>query len=510
LSERLLLGIDLGTSSSKGVLCGPGGDVVATAERPHEVSMPHPGWVEHDAEEIWWKDFTAICSELLEGAEGHVAAVCVSGIGPCFLAAGEEGRPLRPGILYGVDTRAATEVEELSERYGNEKIVERCGNPLTSQSVGPKIAWVRRNEPGVWENIRYFFMAHTFVAYRLTGEYVLDHPAAGMCEPLYDHKERRWIEEWAEEVAPGLKMPDLRWPAEVAGAITQEAAEATGLPAGIPVATGTVDAWSEAASIGVREPGDLMVMYGTTALTMEIVSDPLPSSNLWSTAGPLAGTDVLAGGMATSGALTDWVKKMTEDRSFADLTEEASGVPAGSEGLLVLPYFAGERNPISDPSARGVICGLTLRHTRGHLYRAVLEATAFGIRHLLEAVREAGGEAKRLVAVGGGTKGGLWTQIVSDVIDERQELPEQTMGAAYGDALLAGIGGSVVDPETDWSLMAETVEPNPDNREVYDELYALYKDLYQATRETVHALAAVQRKGSDHLADVSRDSDAGA
>jgi len=439
-----------------------------------------------------------------------VAAVCVSGIGPCFLAAGEEGRPLRPGILYGVDTRAATEVEELSERYGNDKIVERCGNPLTSQSVGPKIAWVRRNEPGVWENIRYFFMAHTFVAYRLTGEYVLDHPAAGMCEPLYDHKERRWIEEWAEEVAPGLKMPDLRWPAEVAGAITQEAAEATGLPAGIPVATGTVDAWSEAASIGVREPGDLMVMYGTTALTMEIVSDPLPSSNLWSTAGPLAGTDVLAGGMATSGALTDWVKKMTEDRSFADLTEEASGVPAGSEGLLVLPYFAGERNPISDPSARGVICGLTLRHTRGHLYRAVLEATAFGIRHLLEAVREAGGEAKRLVAVGGGTKGGLWTQIVSDVIDERQELPEQTMGAAYGDALLAGIGGSVVDPETDWSLMAETVEPNPDNREVYDELYALYKDLYQATRETVHALAAVQRKGSDHLADVSRDSDAGA
>jgi xylulokinase len=510
LSERLLLGIDLGTSSSKGVLCGPGGDVVATAERPHEVSMPHPGWVEHDAEEIWWKDFTAICSELLEGAEGHVAAVCVSGIGPCFLAAGEEGRPLRPGILYGVDTRAATEVEELSERYGNDKIVERCGNPLTSQSVGPKIAWVRRNEPGVWENIRYFFMAHTFVAYRLTGEYVLDHPAAGMCEPLYDHKERRWIEEWAEEVAPGLKMPDLRWPAEVAGAITQEAAEATGLPAGIPVATGTVDAWSEAASIGVREPGDLMVMYGTTALTMEIVSDPLPSSNLWSTAGPLAGTDVLAGGMATSGALTDWVKKMTEDRSFADLTEEASGVPAGSEGLLVLPYFAGERNPISDPSARGVICGLTLRHTRGHLYRAVLEATAFGIRHLLEAVREAGGEAKRLVAVGGGTKGGLWTQIVSDVIDERQELPEQTMGAAYGDALLAGIGGSVVDPETDWSLMAETIEPNPDNREVYDELYALYKDLYQATRETVHALAAVQRKGSDHLADVSRDSDAGA
>src|SRR5829696_2385938 len=150
MSEGLLLGIDLGTSSSKGVLCRPGGEVVATAERPHEVSMPHPGWVEH---------------------------------------------------------RAAEEVEELTGRYGNEEIVERCGNPLTSQSVGPKIAWVRRNEPEVWENTAHFFMSHTFVVYRLTGAYVLDHPAAGMCEPLYDHRERRWIGDWAEEVAPGLKMP---------------------------------------------------------------------------------------------------------------------------------------------------------------------------------------------------------------------------------------------------------------------------------------------------------------
>ncbi|MGH3148004.1 MAG: FGGY-family carbohydrate kinase [Rubrobacter sp.] len=407
MSEKLLMGIDIGTSSSKGVLCSPDGEVVAMVERPHEVSMPRPGWVEHDAEEIWGKDFAAVCSELLEGAEESVDALCVSGIGPCFLAAGEGGRPLRPAILYGVDTRAAREVEELTERYGDEKIVERCGNPLTSQSVGPKILWLRHEEPEVWDETRYLFMAHTFIAYRLTGEYVLDHPAAGMCEPLYDHERRRWIEEWADEVAPDLELPDLRWPAETAGVITEEAAEATGLPAGIPVATGTVDAWSEAASIGVREPGDLFVMYGTTALTMEIVSDPLPSSNLWSTAGPLVGTNVLAGGMATSGALTEWVRKISEERSFAELTEEASRVEAGSEGLVVLPYFAGERNPISDPNARGVICGLTLRHTRGHLYRAMLEATAFGIKHLLEAVRETGGEAKRLVAVGGGTRGGL-------------------------------------------------------------------------------------------------------
>jgi xylulokinase len=245
----------------------------------------------------------------------------------------------------------------------------------------------------------------------------------------------------------------------------------------------------------VREPGDLMVMYGTTALTMEIVGEPLPSPDLWSTAGPLAGTDVLAGGMATSGALTEWVKKLSDGQSFAELTEEASRVPPGSEGLLVLPYFAGERNPISDPNARGVICGLTLRHSRGHIYRAMLEATAFGIRHLLESVHEAGGEARRLVAVGGGTKGGLWPQIVSDVIDEPQELPEQTIGAAYGNALLAGMGSGVLQPDTNWTSIAETVGPNPKNREIYDELYILYKDLYPATRDTVHALAALQRQG---------------
>jgi xylulokinase len=490
---ELLLGIDLGTSSSKGVLCRPDGEVVAVAERPHEMSMPHPGWAEHDAEGVWWKDFTEICAELLEWADGPVAAVCVSGIGPCFLAAGEGGRPLRPAILYGVDTRASKEVEELTQEYGNGKIIELCGNPLTSQSVGPKIAWLRRNEPEVWEETRYFFMAHTFVAYRLTGEYVLDHPAASMCEPLYNPERHRWIEDWAEEVAPGLMMPELRWPAEAAGVVTREAAEKTGLPAGIPVGVGTVDAWSEAVSIGVRNPGDLMLMYGSTMVTFEVLEEARPSPNLWSAAGPFAGTNALVGGMSTSGTLTSWVKDLSGDTSFEELTEEAAGVSAGSDGLVVLPYFAGERTPISDPSARGVICGLTLSHTRGHLYRAMLEATAFGVKHLFEAIREAGGQATRLVAVGGGTKGGLWTQVISDVLDERQELPEQTIGACYGDALLAGIAGGVVDPDTDWSSIAETVEPDPANREVYDELYAVYKDLYPATRPMAHALADLQK-----------------
>ena len=494
--SELLLGVDLGTSGTSGVLARPDGEVLATAEKDHEVSMPKPGWVEHDAEEDWWGGFVAVCSELLESAgdDDSVAAVCVSGIAPTLLPAGEDGRPLRPAILYGVDTRASKEVEELTEKYGNGKVIEVCGNPLTAQSVGPKIAWLARNEPEVWEETRYFLMSNTFVVHRLTGAYVLDHPSASMCEPLYNVEEHDWIKDWAEEVAPGLELPELLWPSDVAGEITEEAAEATGLPAGIPVAVGTVDAFAEAISVGVRNPGDLMLMYGTTMTTLEITEEVLPAPNMFSTAGPFKGTDVLVGAMSTSGALTEWVKGLTGDASFEELTEEAREVAPGSDGLVVLPYFAGERTPISDPDARGVICGLTLSHGRGHLYRAMLEATAFGARHLLEALRESGGKAERFVAVGGGTKGGLWTQIVSDAIGISQELPEQTIGAAYGDALLAGIACGLVETGTDWSTISEIVEPDPENREVYDELYEVYKDLYPATRPMSHVLADMQAR----------------
>jgi xylulokinase len=495
--SELLLGVDIGTSGTSGVIARPDGEVVATAEKDHAVRLPRPGWVEHDAEEDWWDGFVAVCSELLDQADGKVAALSISGIGPCLLAAGGDGRPLRPGILYGVDTRATKEVEELTDRYGNEEIMEVGGNPLTAQSVGPKILWLRRNEPEVWQETRYLLMAHTFIVHRLTGEYVLDHPSASMCDPIYDVGKYQWVESWAEDVAPGLELPALRWPSEVAGVVTKEAAEKTGLPAGILVTTGTTDAFSEAVSVGVREPGDLMLMYGTTMATLEISEKALVTRSLWSTAGLFEETYALFAAMSTSGALTDWVRQICGGKSFEELTEKARKVASGSEGLLVLPYFAGERTPVSDPKARGVICGLTLSHGQGHLYRAMLEATAFGVRHLFEAMGEAGGRKKRLVAVGGGTKGGLWTQIVSNTIGEPQELPEQNIGASYGDALLAGIAADLVETDADWSRIVETVEPDPSQQEVYDELYTIYRDLYPATRDQAHTLTDIQTRQSE-------------
>jgi xylulokinase len=356
---------------------------------------------------------------------------------------------------------------------------------------------LQRNEPEVWERTERFFMASSFIAHRLTGEYVLDHHSASQCDPLYNIHENRWIEDWASEIAPDLPLPRLLWPAEIAGEITQEAAEETGLPVGTPVASGTIDAWSEGVSVGVQAPGDLMLMYGSTMFMIEILEEPLTHPGLWGTTGLLPGTHNLAAGMVTSGALTGWLQEISGGVSYEELTGEASEVPPGSNALVVLPYFAGERTPVFDPDARGLISGLTIGHGRGHLYRAMLEATAYGVRHILEYMREAGGGGERFVAVGGGTKGDLWPQIVSDVTGSEQQLPEETIGAAYGDALLAARAVGLVEPDADWSRIVDTVEPQEENREVYDELYSVYRELYPATREQVHKLAKMQQGGAE-------------
>nr|MDQ2714653.1 FGGY-family carbohydrate kinase [Chloroflexota bacterium] len=290
----------------------------------------------------------------------------------------------------------------------------------------------------------------------------------------------------------GLALPRLLWPTEVAGTITVAAAGATGLPVGTPVAAGTIDAWSEALSAGVRNAGDLMLMYGTTMFMVQVQHVALVHPKLWSTAGVLPNTYTLAAGMATSGALTGWFRHMVGDLPYATLLQEAAEVAAGADGLVILPYFAGERTPLFDPRARGVICGLTLRHGRGHLYRALLEATAYGVRHILEIMHASGGTNQRLVAVGGGTKGGLWTQIVSDVTGLPQELPNETIGACYGDALMAAIAVGLATPDAQWNPIATIVEPRSDTCAIYHTLYDVYRQLYLATLTQVHQLADMQ------------------
>jgi xylulokinase len=495
--SEYLLGIDMGTGSTKGVLARPDGSIVASASRAHAMSLPRPGWAEMDAEADWWGDVVEVARELVAAAGGGgIAGVCVSGLGPCLLMCDEHVAPLRAAMLYGIDMRATAEIEELTERFGAERIVERCGKALSTQAVGPKLLWVRRNEPDVWQRARRWYSSHSFATARLTGEYVLDHHTASQCDPLYDLRAGDWARDWAEDVAPGLELPRLAWPGEVVGTVTAEAAEATGLPADTPVAAGTVDAWAEAFSAGVRAPGDLMLMYGSTMFFVQVLDQPAVHPGLWTTAGVERGSYSFAAGMATSGSLTAWMQELTGGASFEALVAEAGATPPGADGLLLLPYFAGERTPIFDPQARGVIAGLTLRHRRGHLFRAVYEGIACGIRQILEVFDEAGGAASRVVAVGGGTQGGLWTQIVTDVTGREQLLPAQTIGASYGDALLAAIGTGLAEPGTDWSQVSAHVVAAPEHRGLYDELYAAYGELYPATREQVHRLAAMQEFAS--------------
>ncbi|GAA0593175.1 FGGY-family carbohydrate kinase [Kribbella sandramycini] len=485
-----LIGVDIGTGSTKGVLTGPDGTLVATARRDHAPTFPQPGWAEMDAEQDWWGDVVAVLRELTTAhPEARVAAVCVSGLGPCVVQTDAELQPRRPAILYGVDTRATAEIDEITTRLGADAILVRCGKDLSSQAIGPKLAWLRREAGDAWQPQDRWFSAHTYVVARLTGEWVLDHHTASQCDPFYDIQLQDWATDWVEAVLPGLALPRLVWPAEVVGNLHAEAAAATGLAVGTPVLAGTVDAWAEAFSVGVRRPGDLMLMYGSTMFFVQVLTAPTSVRGLWTTSGVERGSHTLAAGMATSGIITNWLQELTGGVPFDTLVCEAAAVPAGSEGLVMLPYFSGERTPIYDPLARGVIAGLTLRHQRGHLLRATYEGIACGVRQIVAEFEAAAGQPARVVAVGGGTQGGLWTQIVSDVTGLSQQVPAQTIGAAYGDALMAAIGVGLVPAETDWAQLDHTVQPNPATTSTYATLFRTYAELYPATRRQVHRLA---------------------
>lgn len=201
---EVLLGVDIGTSSTKGVITHADGKVLATAQRPHKTLFPRPGFVEHDPEGIWWKDFCEIVEELLPQADGSLAGVSVSGIGACTLPADADGEPLRDAILYGIDTRAGEEIAELVERYGFDAIVERSLSRISHQSVGPKLMWLQRHEPEVWDKTKQLLMVNSFIVERLTGEYTLDSISASFCIPMFDPRAREWVKEWTDHVAPGL------------------------------------------------------------------------------------------------------------------------------------------------------------------------------------------------------------------------------------------------------------------------------------------------------------------
>ncbi len=504
MTGRYLLGVDIGTYSSKGVLVSEAGEVAAASVAEHPLSIPEPGRAEHDAEAVWWGDFRAICRDLL-AASGidprRIAGIGISTISPAVVPVDGEGRALRPAILYGIDTRATREIAELEAA---------TGASLSSQSAAPKVLWIRRHEPEVWARTRRIVNGSGFLVLRLTGENTIDVYDAAAFAPFFDAGSLGWSAELAPRVAPVEMMPRPTWTCEVAGRVTAEAAWETGLAAGTPVITGTADAAAEAISAGLTEVGDLMVMFGSSTFFILRTRELLAPRGFWSSPFLAAGTFVVAGGTATAGSLTRWFRdefgraERDAERAggpdaYTALAALAASSPPGARGLLVLPYFSGERTPLQDPEAKGMVFGLTLAHTRADVYRAVLEGVGYSIRHNIDALGEEGCRPARILAVGGGTRNAAWMQMVSDIAGIRQLIPEQQIGASYGDAFLAGVGvglfGGLQDVRR-WVRLKEALQPDPSAHAAYEGYYRLYRGLYERNAEAMHELSGLARRGA--------------
>jgi len=512
MAETYLLGVDIGTYSSKGVLVtGDTGEVVQSCVVEHSLSMPKPGWVEHDPEKIWWGEFVVICQNLLKASKINpklIKGVGISGIGICVVPVDEHGNSLRKGILYGIDTRASNEIEELEKRLGREEIFMRSASHLSSSVSGPKILWIKNHEPEVYEKTSWFLTSHSFIVFRLTGKATVDIYSACSYAPLIDVESISWFEKAAEHITSIEKLPELVWSCDVVGAVTGEAALVTGLSTGTPVIAGTIDAAAEAISAGLNEFGDMMMMFGSSNSFIMKTDKLVRTENFWGLNWMEPGTYAFVGGMSTVGSLTRWFRdnlaplevaaqnKGGED-AYAAMAKMVEDSPLGANGLIALPYFEGERTPIYDPDAKGVFFGLTLKHTRADMYRALLESVGFGIRHNVECMHAEGLSPKRILAVGGGTKNKKWMQIISDIAGIKMIIPDQQIGSAYGDAFMAAVGvGLFSDLKeiTKWVRYQSGIKPNPDSTRNYKPYYEIYRELYEQTKHLMHDLSVLKRK----------------
>jgi len=512
MSEQFTLGVDIGTYSSKGVLVNLAtGEIAVEHEIEHGLETPRPGWAEHDADAVWWGEFCAISRRLLDASGVHpqkVKAVGVSGLGVCVLPIDAGGKPLRKAILYGIDTRSTAEIEELESRFSPERIFEISGMKLTVQSAGPKILWIKNHEPDVFAETRYFLTSQAYVVHRLTGKATLDIFTMAEYTPMVDIRRQKWHRETAEYITPLKKLPHPDWSCNIAGRVTEVASRETGLAPGTPVIVGTTDAGAETVSTGANQPGDLMIMFGSSFFFVLLMDKLVPSPKFWATPWLDASAFTIQGGTSTSGSITRWFRdqfaqlEMGAQKSggvnayaaLADLLRES---PPGAKGLVLLPYFEGERTPIYDSEAKGVLFGLTLRHTRADVYRAILEGIAFGIRHIVDTLMEEGANPKRIIGVAGGTKNRSWMQIVADIANIQMLIPAKESSAPYGDAFMAGVGAGYfksLSENHQWMGNVDVIRPNPQMHLFYEPYYRIFRTLYDQTKNLMGDINTLQNQ----------------
>lgn len=482
------LGIDIGTTATKGVVIDDEGRIVAQAERPVELHSLRPGWAEEDPAD-WWRNACALGAEL---PLSEVSAVGVSGMVPCVILLDSEGRTLRASIQQN-DARAGSEVGELRDRLDGAEVLERTGSQITQQSVAPTALWLQRNEPEAWRAAETMLGSYDYIAFRLTGARGVERNWA-LESGLFDLRTGGWAPDIC--TAAGIDdrlLPPVREPSEVVGSVTAEAAEDTTLPEGTPVVAGSADHVASAFAAGLVSEGDLLVKLGGAGDILLSTDSPLIDERLYLDFHLVPGKFLPNGCMAASGSVIRWFQsELAAGESLAALDAEAAAAGIGAGGIVALPYMLGEKTPIHDPRARGAFVGLHLGHRRGHLFRAVLESIAFGFRHHLDVFRERGFEPGRVRVTNGGARSALWKQIVADVVGRPLEAPE-TAGSALGAAFAAGMGVGLFEAWSDidrFVALAETVEPDAEAHARYDEIYPLYRELYPALKPILHRTSA--------------------
>lgn len=484
------LGLDISTTSAKALLMDASGHVAALGSTPQPLSQPRPLWSEQNPDD-WWQSMVNSIQMALEAAAipgSAIAAVGLSGQMHGLVMLGADGDVLRPAILWN-DQRTQAQCDAITERIGAERLIERTGNRALPGFTAPKILWVRENEPDVYAQCAHVLLPKDYIRYKLTGAYATDLAgAAGTL--LLDVAQRQWADDIIDALdVPREWLPPVHEGPQITGRISEVAAGLTGLAAGTPVVGGGGDQAAGAVGMGCVQPERIGVTVGTSG----VVFAPLatyayePEGRLHAFCHAVPGQWHLMGVMLSAAGSLQWYRDtMSPETIFDELLEEVEEIPAGSDGLFFLPYLTGERTPHPDPDARGAFIGLTARHTRGHLTRAVLEGVAFGLKDSFTLLAAAGLPEEYEVRIsGGGAKSPLWQQIIADVLGAPLVNVTTTEGGAFGAALLAAVGAgafaSVEEACNATIHTGATVTPGA-NQATYARVYERYRTLYPALK----------------------------
>jgi xylulokinase len=484
-----LLGIDIGTTSTKVVLTDTVGHLLAEASQSVDLHSRQATWAEEDPDQ-WWRNVCSLIPQLLKKARvepGEVVAVGVSGMVPTLILLGADGRVLRPSIQQN-DARAVDEIEAQKQQTQEADILSRTGSAITQQSIGPKLLWLRRHEPEVMDGARHLMGSYDYIVHRLTGEFSCERNWA-LESGLFDLHREDWDD--ALLALAGIDrtwLGAVHWPAEIAGRLSAQAANQTGLKTGTPVVAGSADHIASAFSAGLRQEGDLLVKLGGAGDILFSLDQAETDARLFLDYHVIPGKFLINGCMASSGSVIRWFRdQFAPDSDYADLDGEAATIPAGSDGLVLLPYFLGEKTPLNDPYARGTIVGLTLSHTRAHVYRSVLEGISFGFKHHLAVLAEHNRLPRRVRITNGGAHSALWRQITADVLGLPLEQIAHHPGSSLGAAFVAGKG---IGAFQDWSEIEKFVrvdsvtEPRLADHDRYQDLFGVYREVYSKLETT--------------------------